>query len=147
MTPEECRAEIERHPRLVAKESKIGLGAFVSSPVKEGGIVADWSHHPLFQNPPRIDGDRYIQIAMGVYIGPVGPEEHPDTYINHSCAPNCIVRIDRPKVLLVALRDISAGEEITFDYAVIYEDPWQMECRCGVENCRRIIRGHKPERC
>jgi len=128
-------------PRLEVKPSQIGLGAFITSGVKRGEIVVDWSKHPLFENPPRIrDEDQWIQIGPGVYTGPIG-SKHPDAYINHSCQPNCSVRIERPAIYLVALRDIDKGEEVTFDYAEIYDPSWQMACRCETPVCRGIIRG------
>jgi len=129
-------------PRLEVRQSRIGLGAFITSSLVKGEIVADWSNHPLFEDPPRVrDEDQWVQTAPGVYSGPLGVEKNPDAYINHSCHPNCEVRIERPDIHLVALRDIAAGEEITFDYALIYEETWQMECRCGEPSCRRVVRG------
>lgn len=37
------------------------------------------------------------------------------------------------------MRDIRKDEEVTFDYSVIINDEWTLECRCGSENCRKII--------
>lgn len=37
---------------------------------------------------------------------------------------------------LRAMRDIAAGEELTFDYATGDDDDWEMECRCGAATCR-----------
>lgn len=129
---------------LEVRPSKIGLGAFLTESVKAGGVIVDWSKCSLFENPPRIDPkDRYIEISPGVYIGPLGTIEHPDTYVNHSCRPNAWVRFERPKINLVAMRDIVAGEEVTFDYSSIYEHPWRMNCECGLPECRKIILG-KP---
>lgn len=129
---------------LTVKEGLVGLGAFVRSPFRKGEIIVDWSGHPLFADPPRLPPEyRFRETAPGVYVGPIGPEEHPDAYINHSCAPNAAIRFDRPKVHLVALRDIAAGEEVTFDYATLYVRPWSMECRCGAAVCRGTILG-KP---
>ncbi len=55
--------------------------------------------------------------------------------INHSCAPNCEAWIDGKRIFIHALRDIAAGEELTFDYAFdvsCYEDH---PCLCGREGC------------
>lgn len=58
--------------------------------------------------------------------------------INHSCDPNAwLWGLD-----LVARTRISAGSEITIDYATFCnEDMEQFECACGAGECRRIIRG------
>jgi SET domain-containing protein len=46
-----------------------------------------------------------------------------------------------PAILLVALRAIEAGEEITYDYAAtMHDDPWEMKCNCGALECRGTIR-------
>jgi hypothetical protein len=131
---------------LIAKTSRIGLGAFLLVPVKKGDVVIDWSDHPLFEEPPRLLPEyRFIQISAGVYSGPVGPEKYPDAYINHSCLPNTEVLFDRPRIHLIALRDIALGEEVTLDYSTLHEPPWSMKCDCGTAICRGTILG-KPSR-
>ena len=127
---------------LVVKKSRVGLGAFASSPFKGGETVVDWSDHPLFADPPWIPiGWKFIEISPGIMTGPIGPENHPDAYINHSCNPSARILLQRPTILLVALRDIEVDEEITFDYATLYRKPWSMKCRCGDRNCRGTILG------
>ncbi len=69
-------------------------------------------------------------------------------WINHSCAPNCESQIAehahdrrRDRIEIVALRDIPAGEELTFDYGIRLDVPhtaalkriWA--CHCGAGNC------------
>ncbi len=43
-------------------------------------------------------------------------------FINHSCNPNCITQVwnvaGEPRAGIFAVRDIPAGEELTFDYQV-----------------------------
>ena len=49
--------------------------------------------------------------------------------MNHSCEPNCGFL---GNVILVTMRDIEAGEELTFDYAMSDGcDYDEFECRCG----------------
>ena len=63
-------------------------------------------------------------------------------YINHSCDPNCF--FDTKRFVLIALKDISAGEEFKFFYP---STEWDMEeafeCYCGCKNCLHEIRGAK----
>lgn len=127
---------------LVVKAGIVGLGAFTTEAIAGGATVVDWSKHPLFSEPPTIPKDwRFRLVSPSQLVGPVGPDRFPDAYINHSCEPNSEIRRARPQILLVALRDISAGEEITFDYATLYRQPWAMECRCGTRACRKVISG------
>jgi uncharacterized protein len=61
--------------------------------------------------------------------------------INHSCEPNCGIK---NLFQVVAMRDIPAHEEITWDYEMTENHPyWRMKCLCGNKNCRKIIGKHK----
>lgn len=53
---------------------------------------------------------------------------------NHSCAPNATFNRTG---MLVALKEIGTGEEITFDYLThpTPASPWNFKCDCGSENC------------
>lgn len=69
-------------------------------------------------------------------------------WFNHSCDPNTEVqsRFDREhgRVLAwwVAIRDIAAGEEITYDYGFVADvaEP----CACGTARCRGLIVDSDP---
>lgn len=60
--------------------------------------------------------------------------------INHGCDPNVHFDVDRFE--LIALRDIAAGDELTFFYPA---SEWSMEspfvCGCGAARCLGEIRG------
>jgi SET domain-containing protein len=57
-------------------------------------------------------------------------------YINHSCDPNCETEEDEQgKVWIMSMRDIAAGEELTYDY-LLYEGDGDAPCSCGSEMCR-----------
>jgi D-alanine-D-alanine ligase-like ATP-grasp enzyme len=57
--------------------------------------------------------------------------------INHSCDPNAWLQgLD-----VIARRAIKKDEEITMDYATFCVDMTEFACRCGSQNCRKVIRG------
>jgi SET domain-containing protein len=59
-------------------------------------------------------------------------------YINHSCRPNCFMRTVRGHLLVLALRDIRRGEEITLDYvSTLHSD--RKRCTCKAPGCRGTI--------
>ena len=65
------------------------------------------------------NGDTYIDTAMTDKI----------KFINHNCDYNCEVEDrDENSLLLIADRDISAGEELTIDYG--YEEIYE-NCQCS----------------
>lgn len=66
--------------------------------------------------------------------------------VNHSCNPSCGIRVNETGAHdFVAIREISSGEEITFDYAMrnYSIDHFNCRCQCGSENCRIYITGWK----
>ncbi len=66
-------------------------------------------------------------------------------FLNHSCEPNVGFA---GNTVLVAMRAVAAGEELTTDYAVFDDYDGQMSCSCATANCRSIVDGrdwHRPE--
>ncbi len=62
-------------------------------------------------------------------------EWNPARFLNHSCSPNSEAQSEDGTIWIVALRDIKAGEEITFNYNYDLEDYKEHPCRCGAANC------------
>ena len=56
-------------------------------------------------------------------------------YINHSCEPNCAVEKTDGTLWIVALRDIPAGAELTFNYGYDLKHYQDNPCNCGAKNC------------
>ena len=81
---------------------------------------------------------RSIQIDDDLYM--LGaPEEEPADFVQHACAPNCGMR---GSVTIVAMRDINAGEAVTYDYAMCDGSDYdEFECRCGAPGCRGKVTG------
>ena len=86
-----------------------------------------------------------IQISSSRHLYPDGEDEPAMKkliwpYLNHSCSPNAMVNVNT--LQLIALKNIEAGEEITFDYETT---DWSMKepfnCNCGSTNCRGEIKG------
>lgn len=61
-------------------------------------------------------------------------------FTNHSCSPNAGIR---NLFSIVAMRDIEAGEEVTWDYDMSEDTYWSMKCRCKSEECRELIAGYR----
>ncbi len=57
-------------------------------------------------------------------------------FINHSCNPNCETEDDNDHIYVTALRDIAAGEELTYEYNLYDSDDEQGDCHCGAPQCR-----------
>ncbi|MGH9840609.1 MAG: SET domain-containing protein [Blastocatellia bacterium] len=78
---------------------------------------------------------RPFKCGDGIYAFDYWSKEvMPMHLTNHSCDPNASFNEEG---ILVALREIAPGEEITFDYLrhPIPASPWNFECHCRSENC------------
>ncbi|MFP1155473.1 SET domain-containing protein-lysine N-methyltransferase [Mycobacterium sherrisii] len=60
-------------------------------------------------------------------------------FINHSCEPNVGFA---GNIVLVTMRAVGAGEELTTDYALFDDHDEQMTCHCNAPSCRGVIDGH-----
>lgn len=74
-----------------------------------------------------------LQVGLSNYIKPL----FPFFLFNHSCVPNCGIN---EQLQLITLRDMPAGEELTWDYSTsMLERGWTLNCSCGQTNCRQVI--------
>ena len=85
-------------------------------------------------------GPAEIQIDNHLFIGPTTPEDRDQgmMHLNHSCDPNVGIV---GQIAFHAMRDIRAGEELSFDYATGDDDDWTMDCACGAPACRGTVTG------
>ena len=113
-----------------------GLGAFAVRPIPAGTRVlpiAGWV----------LPSDRLTDDLLAMQVGPdlwlCSDGSSPDDRVNHSCEPN--LGFAHGEAVLYALRDIAAGEELTWDYSTSINEPgWTLECACGSASCRGVVR-------
>lgn len=55
--------------------------------------------------------------------------------INHSCEPNCQAWSQGRKIFIHAIKEIQAGEELSFDYGFDVECYEDHPCHCGTKSC------------
>ena len=111
-------------------------------PIARGELIVVWSGtlvcgEELSGMPATVR--RYsLQVEEDQYLVSLSDCEPPD-YVNHSCDPNSGLA---GQITLVAMRDISAGEEITYDYAMSDGSPYdEFTCSCGAPHCRGHVSG------
>ena len=129
----------ELEGRLIA--GKGGRGVFAREKVRAGGLLVVWGGEVVDGEALRaMSEEKYrlaLQIEEDLYL--LTTSEGPADWVNHSCAPNAGLQ---GQVVLVALRDIRAGDEITFDYATSDGSPYdEFECGCGARTCRGRVSG------
>jgi hypothetical protein len=119
----------------------LGEGTFARETIAAGEPIARWTGRvvglaELTQLPRRLRANS-IQIDVDAYLVP--PRLVSGDHVNHSCEPNAGLHGDR---MLVALRDIAAGEEISYDYAMSDSSRYdEFACRCGSPVCRGAVTG------
>lgn len=116
---------------------KRGWAAFALEGIAPEEVIAAWSGRVLNRQAlaslSQAERSHTIQIEDDLFLASILPDE-PADFINHSCNPNAGLR---GQVVLVAMRPIASGEEITFDYAMADSTPYdEFVCACGAENCR-----------
>lgn len=122
-----------------------GRGLLAVEPIARDEVVAVKGGHIVttaaLQSLPEWLRQSEIQIADGLHLAALEESEYEPVmlFLNHSCEPNVGFA---GNVVLVAMRDIAPGEELTTDYALFDDYDGQMECRCGSAGCRKIIDGH-----
>ncbi len=125
---------------LAIKKGTDGRGVFTDAPIAEGTKIIPFTG-PILRYKDTTPQTYALQVGPDRYIGESGGL---DDIFNHSCEPNAGIRIDGDSVDLYAIRDITPGEEICFDYSsTLDEDDFTMPCRCGTPSCRKVIRDGK----
>ncbi len=126
-----------------------GWGSFATERISAGSTVAgfggwcvDGTTLATFSHDRQ---SRSIQVDEDLYLVS-GETPEPGDMLNHSCEPSCgLVGAN----VLVAMRDIEVGEELTFDYATCDSSDYdEFECLCGEPTCRGVVTGvdwTKPE--
>ena len=107
-----------------------GFGVFAARWLARGEtvIVGKATGYPTERTRVSVQLDWGRQVEM----------DAPATLLNHSCAPNLGVRQNHWSAYdFVALRDILAGEELAFDYAMTEHSlVASLPCWCGTTACQ-----------
>lgn len=126
-----------------------GRGLFAVEPIAAGELVAIKGGHIMttaaVRSLPEHLQNSEIQIADGFSLVALEEAEYEPVmlFLNHSCQPNVGFA---GNIVLVAMRDVSTGEELTTDYALFDDYDGEMECRCGTSSCRGTIGGRDWQR-
>ena len=130
------------HGLTIAKSPIDGKGCFATRPFPKGRKIAEYAGELITTK----EAERRAQTRLKHRICAINFDYSLDGsrggngthYINHSCRPNCYMRLTRGHLLFMALRDINPGEEITCDYISTHH-PDDYRCRCKAPGCRGTI--------
>jgi SET domain-containing protein len=132
--------------RIEVRESGVhGHGVYAMQSIPKGTRIIEytgqrvaWEAAPNDENDPHTFN---FGLDNGEVINPeIGGNDA--RWINHGCDPNCESVEEDDRIFIDAIRDIEAGEELFYDYALEIDEPITEEskkkfaCHCGSSNCR-----------
>ncbi|MBW4026616.1 MAG: SET domain-containing protein [Acidobacteria bacterium] len=127
---------------LMIRSSAIhAAGCYTTTPIPAGSRVVEYTG-------PRITkdvADEKYEDSPTTYLFGLGEGEtvidgHGTAmFINHSCDPNCETDEQNGRVWIMALREIAAHEELTYDYNLYDGDEDEARCNCGAAKCRKSM--------
>jgi SET domain-containing protein len=115
-----------------------GRGLFARRRVQAGDLLIEYTGEAISKEESLrrcMAGNNYIFNINDHFDLDGSVESNFARFINHSCAPNAEAQLEDDRIWIVALRDIAAGEEITFNYGYDLDDYRDHPCRCGALNC------------
>jgi SET domain-containing protein len=138
-------------PRFVVHRSPVhGRGLFANSTIEAGEFICEYkgariSWKDVLDQLPSGRSQPghtfFFDIEEGVVIdGSKGGNSA--RWLNHACSPNCEAELSDNRIFIYALRDVSPGEELTLDYALVVDGRHsrkireEFRCHCSSPDCR-----------
>jgi uncharacterized protein len=127
---------------LIIRSSDIhAAGCYTTAPITRGSRVVEYTGHHITKEVADVRyADSIVTYLFGIGDGSFVIDGHGTAmFINHSCDPNCETDEIDNRVWIVAIRDIAADEELTYDYNLYDGDDDDARCNCGAKNCRQTM--------
>ena len=120
--------------------STAGLGLFATKTIARGGYIVTYRGRriPTDEAHARESrfGAKYMFEINNQWAIDGSSRKNLARYTNHSCNANAKAILRKGQIVLVALRSIAMGEEITFDYGKDYFDLFIKDSGCRCSECR-----------
>jgi uncharacterized protein len=138
-----------RHPLVkirvrVGTSDIAGQGLFTEQEIKQGTKIIRY----IGEKITREESERRLAAGNAYIFGldrrsaiDGSTRKNTARFINHSCDPNCQTEQFGRIIWIVAIRDIQAGEELTYNYGYEMNDEPTEPCHCGAKNCCGYILG------
>jgi SET domain-containing protein len=124
---------------LIIRSSVIhAAGCYTTIPIRKGEHVAEYTGRRITKDQAdEAYEDSPITYLFGLGNGDIVIDGHcAAMFINHSCAANCETSEELGRVWVKAIKNIEAGDEITYDYCLYDGGDDEATCNCGAKNCR-----------
>jgi SET domain-containing protein len=125
---------------LIVRSSAIhAAGCYTTTSVRKGERISEYTGRRISkEEADALYTDYPVTYLFGLGDGAIVIDGFCTAmFINHSCDGNCETSEDEDgRVWITALRDIPAGDEITYDYCLYEGGDDPCTCYCGAPNCR-----------
>lgn len=124
-----------QYKKVKVKKGLAELGLFADEKIQKGELIIEYIGNILTDKEIKeFPDNKYIfSVAKDLNLDGYS-KKNIARYANHSCNPNSESEIKNKRVFLRAIKNISKGEEITFDYGEEYVKEFLLnKCRCGAE--------------
>ncbi|SCV02829.1 LAME_0H05556g1_1 [Lachancea meyersii CBS 8951] len=143
-----------KKPVTFARSAIHNWGLYALEPIAAKEMIIEYVGEMLRQPVAEMRERTYLKCGIGSsYLFRVDESTVIDAtkkggiarFINHCCEPSCtakIIRVDgRKRIVIYALRDIAANEELTYDYKFEREtdDEERLPCHCGAPSCKGYL--------
>ena len=124
---------------LIIRSSAIhAAGCYTTTAIRKGDRVAEYTGRRLSkaEADARYE-DSPITYLFGLGDGAIVIDGHCTAmFINHSCNANCETSEVDDRIWITAIKNISPGDEITYDYCLYDGGDDEAICNCGAKTCR-----------
>jgi hypothetical protein len=124
---------------LIIRSSAIhAAGCYSTSNVRKGARVAEYTGPRLSKHEADAAyEDCVVTYLFGLGDGSIVIDGHcAAMFINHSCDANCETSEEKGRVWVTAIKNIAAGDELTYDYCLYDGGEDEAICNCGAAKCR-----------
>jgi len=124
---------------LIVQSSAIhAAGCYTTTAVRKGERIAEYTGRRITKDQAdELYQDYPVTYLFGLGDGAIVIDGFCTAmFINHSCDGNAETIEEDGHVYIMALRDIPAGSEITYDYCLYDGSDDPCTCYCKAPNCR-----------
>ena len=148
--------------KIVARLSPIhGNGVFADEAIRKGDRIVRYkgklrTHDEVDEAYADVEenGHTFLFTLNDDYVIDANIDGNVARWINHSCNPNCEAVIQengkgkrhKDKVFIEAMRDIAEGEELTYNYGIVLDEPYTDEVKALVSKITGLVTLKKPSR-
>lgn len=143
-----------KKPVTFARSAIHNWGLFALEPIAAKEMIIEYVGESIRQQVAEHRERSYMKTGIGSsYLFRIDENTVIDAtkkgsiarFINHCCNPSCtakIIKVDgKKRIVIYALRDIEANEELTYDYKFEREtnDAERVRCLCGAPGCKGYL--------